>query len=586
MSQKIDNFKSTLITPLPDAEATFVIENLYCYELNVTPEQIWPYLTDTSRMNKELNFSPRFETEINGENHVKTKTLGKDEEWIEKPWIWIHEKELQFCRTFKKGWMTELRGVFTLSPTENGCVISIYFRWSFSNLFNRILFSPIGYALNKKFREFFKNKEQLILNPVKEEVAESIIPLEPLPPYEVLLNYFKTADELELDRIHIKKVAKIVDLPVDLLLDVAHQMIKDGLLTLSWEIICPHCRGARSKLEKLSLINEMNTCEVCKVEFDLSPEESVEVVFHLTEKVRKLSNAVYCAAEPAKRKHIKLTQQIPAGEIRTYPVDLKPGNYRLRSKGVTSSVVFKVEEGSMVTNVAWRPEILPDFIANTSFDLVVTNPTESEITINLEDTWWYDDRLTPKEVLTNPGLRTLFSEDHLKVGVKLNLGNQTILFTDIVGSTAFYLESGDAIALKAVKAHYDEVAEVITANKGVVIKYIGDAVMAAFLSLEDGLRAAIDIHKKFPPGRTDNPIKLRASLRHGPVICANVNVGLDYFGSTVNQSAKIQKWAEASEIALTESDWKSVLKMFSKLKTRQVVKDEKLDLEVRVLLIK
>ena len=220
---------------------------------------------------------------------------------------------------------------------------------------------------------------------------------------------------------------------------------------------------------------------------------------------------------------------------------------------------------------------------NNEFKLVVSSPDDTSLI--LEEAWWFNDRLTPREVLSNSLMRTLFSEDHLATGVNLNVGNQVILFTDIVGSTPFYKSQGDAKAFKAVQEHYKEVADIITSHKGVVIKYIGDAIMAAFLDPEDALLTSVKIHEAFSEKRQDSPIKLRVSFHQGPVLCANMNVGLDYFGNTVNQAAKIQKWAGSHELAITEKDWQLLGEKGKAIPSKQA-HDEKLDLDVRILNLK
>ena len=158
----LEQFRNSLITPLPAANSGHVIENLLTYKLPVKASEIWPYLSDTSRMNKELGFPPRIEKEINGENFVSTKTLRRTEEWIEKPWVWLEEQELQNHREFIKGWMTEQRGVFKVTQHEDGCEVHLYFRWAFSNIFTKLLFSSVGSVLDKKFAEFFEDKVQII----------------------------------------------------------------------------------------------------------------------------------------------------------------------------------------------------------------------------------------------------------------------------------------------------------------------------------------------------------------------------------------------------------------------------------------
>ena len=409
-------------------------------------------------------------------------------------------------------------------------------------------------------------------------VAES----EPKSPYESLLQYLQTADELDLDRLHLKKISHHLNLPLDLLLDVCQIMVKEGLLSLSWDVVCPHCRGVRAENPGLSFINMKNTCDACEIEFELELEEQIEVIFHVTDKLRKIPKFVYCAAEPFKKKHIKLHQSIPAKANRKFHLSLKPGIYRLRGKGVDAVTFLEVDESSDNKQFSLNGIESKKLKVHPTMTMEICNPFDKDSFFTLEEAWWFHDRLMPREVLSNPQMRSMFSEDHLKIGVKLNIGNQVIMFTDIVGSTPIYKDNGDAFALRVVQEHYREVAEIITSFRGVIVKYIGDAVMAAFLDLEDAYLCSVEIHKRFHDDRTDTPIRLRVSFHQGPVLCANMNVGIDYFGNTVNQAAKIQKWAGAFEIAFVDSDWK-VLEKRIKDKTVKDIHDEKLNLQVKII---
>lgn len=577
----LDHFKASLISPLPVSESKYLVENLFTYKLSVSPKEIWPFLSDTSKMNKEMGFPPRLEKEINGENHVSTKTLGREEKWIEKPWVWVEEKELQNYRVFQQGWMTEQRGVFAVKPLADGCEVAIYFRWGFSNIFSKILFAMIGPVLGKNFEKFFQSKVEVIKGSRSESNEAPVLLSEPESPYETMLNYFKTADDLDLDRIHLKKLALQLNLPLDMMLEISQRMVNEGLMTLSWDVVCPHCRGVRAENAGLAFIKNMNSCEACDIEFSLDSEDSIEVVFHLTNKLRDVKKFVYCAAEPSKKKHIKISQLLNPKEDRTIDMDLSPGTYRLRTKKSGTSTYIDVEKNSPKASANWKgnPERLN---VKPQFELSFENAAETEDMVTLEEAWWFQDRLLPREVLSNASMRSLFSEDHLKVGVKLNVGNQIILFTDIVGSTPFYKSYGDVRALKVVQDHYDEVTAIIQKYRGVVVKYIGDAVMAAFTDIDAAFNASMEIHRCFHQDRADTPVRLRVSFHAGPVLCANMNVGLDYFGTTVNQSAKIQKWAGAYEIAILEEDWELLKHQHPEIKA-EAVHDEKLGVNVRII---
>jgi len=135
------------------------------------------------------------------------------------------------------------------------------------------------------------------------------------------------------------------------------------------------------------------------------------------------------------------------------------------------------------------------------------------------------------------------------------VGEQTLLFTDVVGSTAFYAARGDPAAFVEIKRHFDEVFAIVGAHRGAVVKTIGDAVMATFVDPLDAVRASRKIHDAFHPARADTPIRLRISLNTGPCIAVRLNANADFFGGTVNVAAKLQALAEGYQIAISDATY-------------------------------
>jgi class 3 adenylate cyclase len=176
-------------------------------------------------------------------------------------------------------------------------------------------------------------------------------------------------------------------------------------------------------------------------------------------------------------------------------------------------------------------------------------------TFVIEEEAWAADALLPVHLFNMQDFRDLFSEEYLAAGVRLHVGEQTILFSDIVGSTRLYAQAGDPAAFIEVKKHFAQIYERVAAHSGVVVKTIGDAVMAAFSDPTSAIAAAADIHLRFPgPGRgAPSSIQLRISIHTGPCIAVNLNSGIDYFGGTVNTAAKLQRCAGAGETALSEA---------------------------------
>jgi class 3 adenylate cyclase len=162
--------------------------------------------------------------------------------------------------------------------------------------------------------------------------------------------------------------------------------------------------------------------------------------------------------------------------------------------------------------------------------------------------------LTAKRMLSNQTFRDVFKADNLSLDQRLQITSLTFLFTDLKGSTALYERVGDLVAFDLVRAHFHALLEIISSEKGAVVKTIGDAVMATFVRPEHAIaaglrmRAAMDeLNKK--RGTADLIVKI--GIHEGPCLAVMLNERQDYFGQTVNIAARVQSLSTAQEIHIT-----------------------------------
>src|SRR4029079_6795600 len=162
--------------------------------------------------------------------------------------------------------------------------------------------------------------------------------------------------------------------------------------------------------------------------------------------------------------------------------------------------------------------------------------------------------LTAKRVLSNQTFRDVFKADNLNIDQRLKITSLTFLFTDLKGSTALYERVGDLNAFDLVRAHFRALLEIIAAEKGAVVKTIGDAVMATFVRPEHAIvaglrmRAAMDELNE-QRGTADLIVKI--GIHEGPCLAVMLNERQDYFGQTVNIAARVQSLSTARALHIT-----------------------------------
>jgi class 3 adenylate cyclase len=559
------------------------LDFLWEFELKVTREDIWPYLIDTSSFNQRLGL-PKFNyIETDGKLFGTTKQGGMRLEWEEVPWEWEYLKEIGNARIYSKGFSKYLRVRFILEPYgESRSRLYVYFGWIPKNFLMKRLLLYAMPKLEADFRKVFgeiqteiqKNANasyQLVgklsnvptfigdvhwvhpekLDQVKEELIRSGIQPNTI---EKVYDYLRKTGDNGLDRIRIKSLSKTLGRDSDELLKMFLYGCRLGIFTLSWDIICPHCRGVRTSLQKLGDLPEKDDCEVCEIEFETTGQNSIEVTFHLHPSVRIIEKQMYCAAEPATKKHIILSKSVQPGKSFSTNLLIQSGVYRLRKKGKPNYNLVEVNDKYEDKEIVWLDENGEKEIqVKTKPGLVFQNEESESVTIVMEERKEDQLSLRPKELFNFNEFRDLFSEEAIATNLQLDIGVQTLLFTDIVGSTRFYESVGDHGAFLQVREHFIKAYTLIKNEKGAVVKTIGDAIMASFPSPLLALRAAKEMQEWFHPENKHTPVRIRISIHTGNCLAVNLNSNIDYFGNTVNYAAKMQNVTQSGEISISEA---------------------------------
>ena len=132
----------------------------------------------------------------------------------------------------------------------------------------------------------------------------------------------------------------------------------------------------------------------------------------------------------------------------------------------------------------------------------------------------------------------------------LPTGTVTLFFTDIEGSTRLWEQHPEAMGA-ALQRHDSLLRSVIESKGGYVFKTVGDAFCAAFASAANAVEAGIAAQQGLQAERWPEHADLRVRMALHTGKCEERDG--DYFGPTVNRTARLEATAHGRQVVLSQA---------------------------------
>lgn len=127
----------------------------------------------------------------------------------------------------------------------------------------------------------------------------------------------------------------------------------------------------------------------------------------------------------------------------------------------------------------------------------------------------------------------------------------TVLFTDIVGSTALFSRLGEDAADEVRLRHFSVLDRAICAHGGTGVKRLGDGLMARFESGSSAVDCAVDMQRAVNADRT-NGVGSNLSIRIGISSGDVADDGFDLYGEAVVEASRLCASAGGGNILVTD----------------------------------
>jgi adenylate cyclase len=125
-----------------------------------------------------------------------------------------------------------------------------------------------------------------------------------------------------------------------------------------------------------------------------------------------------------------------------------------------------------------------------------------------------------------------------------------ILFTDLVDFSRWALQAGDTTAVELLRVVGLAIEPAVTKHNGIVVKRLGDGLMAVFDDPGDAVEAALDAHHEMERVEVAGH---RPRMRAGVHFGRPKTLGGDYLGVDVNIAARVAGAASSGEVLISET---------------------------------
>jgi class 3 adenylate cyclase len=375
-----------------------------------------------------------------------------------------------------------------------------------------------------------------------------------------LSNFLRHSPVVALRSIRPLALAKIWSAQPDHAVELFLAAARNGIVAMGWDLLCPRCRGAKSRVSRLHELPKGAHCSSCNIDYERNFSRNVELTFHPEPWVRPLPDGEMCMLGQGTARHIKFQAEVAARSAKSFELSLAPGPYRFRTVEAGAEVDGEIGVDGAIPRLVARGRDIRFEGASGRDELAIRNESDRPLVFVVEDRNWAQDALTGERVIAMPAFRRLCPEQLLRPGDNADIGWIAIMFTDLKGSTELYDALGDVTAYNLVRDHFVFLLERVQRNHGFVVKTVGDAVMAAFSRPDDAVRAALAIQDdvaSFNSARGGSmnatPIVLKLGIHAGSCIAVSTGDTLDYFGATVNIAARLEHQCRGGEVIVSEA---------------------------------
>ena len=558
----------------------------FCVDLASAAHDLWPYVSDTDRMNQVIGLPPvqveREDDAGSRRTFLSNRVLGMRLRWQEHPFEWIEGHRWSVLRVFEAGLMRWYRVQMDLEPLAAGgtrlrYAMELEPRWSWLAWLVRI---EVGVKQKAKLLRVFRRIDALLQQgtirrtpsphaapaAVDARLARRVSErLEPLVAARVdaaildaLAQHVASGAEAEIARLRPLRFARARGLDERAVTEACLLAAQSGLFNLLWDVLCPLCQIPATFADSLERLETHASCPACDLQFPLRFADSVELVFRVSPEVRENDLQAYCIGGPAHSPHVAAQLRLGPGEGRVLALELADGRHRIRSPELPGVLELDVapehpfaradlvigsrlravhptaadgEDTRLALEVSESVQL-----GSGQQTLGLRNELDREVTLRIERTASRSDALTAARAWSIPKFRELFPGETLESGRLVAVGQISFLILRVLDPLGLIEKQGDAAALAETVRVFDRLHAVAERHQGRLAASGLDTAMASFERPEDAARAALALFDELSDAKL---VACSLALHRGSAVATRIDDRMAYYGRTLVRALEL-----------------------------------------------
>ncbi|MCB9675947.1 MAG: serine/threonine protein kinase [Alphaproteobacteria bacterium] len=455
---------------------------------------VWAAVSDTDRFNRALGLGIEFTENVLPDGSIERRAVlrrfGLKVTWEEQPFHFCAPQWLQHERIYDNGPVARSTVEVRLEGTPDGTML----HYTLSLVPRMGLLRPVVAAEAKlttrpqvdraltemvALLEGRPNTYDAPPDPLADEahtlLENGLREVRPEALSKALLRHIEHAPLAEQARLRPLAFARSLQIPEDDAIRGFLDGVRNGVLELSWELLCPSCLAPKAGQAKLDIRPNDVHCRSCNIRYDGSFPDSVDVVFRPARHLREVEVAVACLLSPGRTPHVLVQEPIEPRQTVEWLLDLAVGGYRLATELGTASV--EVRPGIRadritvdLTDQGIQPAVLR--VGPGRVRVVIRNRTR-RLVAHLEKSYRPRDTLTAGRLFELPDSRDLLPPDAVAPGLHVAVkagwvvamthviasGGQTSAIWDepsgVIGNGTWLRVYDDPVAALATVESYD-----------------------------------------------------------------------------------------------------------------------------------